>query len=163
MPAKGLCLARCNDSDARIKVLDGTQPTLTHVPPVGKPSLMMVTFSAPSSTARVAAEKAAEPPPMIIKVPATFSQPPLPQQEFINTHFSASSAVFDLTIHSPRNRAGVLIRAPARSPGEPRSAVPPPKPVSGSSQVGIRAYCSAGPSDCTEVPCTWRSLRSKRR
>jgi len=53
-------------SAALIKNFDGTQPTFTQVPPNGKPSLMINVFRS-NSSAVIAAEKAAEPPPMINK------------------------------------------------------------------------------------------------
>src|SRR3546814_14608766 len=51
----------CTASAARINVLDGTQPTLTQVPPI-TPWPISATF-APSSAALIAAEEPAEPAP----------------------------------------------------------------------------------------------------
>src|SRR5260370_35540810 len=48
-----------------MSVFDGTQPTFTHVPP-RVPASMMAALK-PRSAARIAAAKAAEPPPTIAK------------------------------------------------------------------------------------------------
>src|SRR3546814_7060975 len=58
----GAALAWWMLSTARIIALEGTQPTLTHVPPM-VPAPMTAT-SAPCSTAVMAAENPADPPPM---------------------------------------------------------------------------------------------------
>src|SRR3546814_18806064 len=73
----------CTASAARINVLDGTQPTLTQVPPI-TPWPISATF-APSSAAVIAAEKPAEPaPPTAPPYPST---PGRLRQPFIGYRF----------------------------------------------------------------------------
>ena len=63
MPEKRAAVrAWCSVSAARIRVLDGTQPTLTQVPPI-VPWPISATRT-PSSAAVIAAEKPAEPAPI---------------------------------------------------------------------------------------------------
>ncbi len=66
IPLKLECVARRTVSAARIRFLDGTQPTFTQVPPKSNPAFTISVVS-PKPSALMAAENAAEPPPIIIK------------------------------------------------------------------------------------------------
>jgi hypothetical protein len=63
IPSKGWSDCRCARCAARIMILEGTQPTLTQVPPRVLRSMSVT--SAPSSAARMAQANAAPPLPMI--------------------------------------------------------------------------------------------------
>ena len=70
------------------RIFEGTQPTLTQVPPRGSPLLIITAFT-PRSEALVAEAKPPAPPPMIIRSYFSVTNPPkIGCSDIIDNHTS---------------------------------------------------------------------------
>src|SRR2546425_1584350 len=138
-PGKGWFATRKNWSPTARRRLLGTQPTFTHVPPIVPPSI--INASAPFRSARIAALKAAAPPPRIIRscrfaIRSTFpSSPPI---SLSGKKLVCSTCGMKFSSEGALRQHGVVHAAP-----KPRQAPAPSCPCCGATfslPEELRAY-----------------------